>query len=878
MQSDQPAVIRLADYRPPDYLVETVTLDFDLIPEATRVTAQLELTRNPAAGGGPAPLVLDGDELTLRGIAIDGRDLGPGDYALSDESLTIAAPPDAFTLTVETEINPAANTRLEGLYVSSGNFCTQCEAEGFRRITFFPDRPDVMSVYRVTMRADKAAYPVLLSNGNLLETAELPDDRHMAVWHDPFPKPAYLFALVAGDLAHVEDRFTTASGRDVTLRIYVEHGNEDRCAYAMDALKRSMRWDEERFGLEYDLDLFNIVAVGDFNMGAMENKSLNVFNSKYILANAETATDADYGFIEGVVAHEYFHNWTGNRVTCRDWFQLSLKEGLTVFRDQEFSADMRSRPVKRIQDVRALRARQFQEDSGPLAHPVRPDSYIEINNFYTATVYEKGAEVIGMMHRLLGRDGFRRGMDLYFQRHDGQAVTCDDFAAAMADANDADLTRFELWYSQAGTPELRVSGRYDADARTYDLTLAQHLADTPGQSGKAPMHIPVAVGLLDPTGNDMTVEIDGAATSEPLLHLTAAEQTFRFAGVTTPPVLSVNRGFTAPVTVKSDQTAADRAFLMAHDADPFNRWEAGQQYATEMLLGMVGSIQAGGTPEADTAFIDALAQSLADDGQDKAFRAQVLALPSEDYLGDQMEVVDVDAIHAARQALRRAIAERLGERLLTIYRGNRSNAPFSPDAASAGQRALKNGALAYLVALDDDGMLALAAEQYHGADNMTDRMAALALLGDKDKPARAEALDDFYRRFAGDPVVIDKWLAVQAMSSLPDTLDRVTALLGHEAFSIRNPNKVRALVGAFANGNALRFHGADGAGYRFLADRVLELDPMNPQVAARLCGPLGRWRRFDGARQALMRAELNRVLAAPTLSKDVYEIASKSLA
>ena len=878
MQSDQPAVIHLADYRPPDYLVETVTLDFDLTPEATRVTAQLALKRNPAAGDGAPPLVLDGDELTLRGIAIDGHDLGPDDYALTDESLTIPAPPAAFTLTVETEINPKANTRLEGLYVSSGNFCTQCEAEGFRRITFFPDRPDVMSVYRVTMRADKAAYPVLLSNGNLLETAELPDGRHMAVWHDPFPKPAYLFALVAGDLAHVEDRFTTASGRDVTLRIHVEHGNEDRCAYAMDALKRAMRWDEERFGLEYDLDLFNIVAVSDFNMGAMENKSLNIFNSKYILANAETATDADYSFIEGVVAHEYFHNWTGNRVTCRDWFQLSLKEGLTVFRDQEFSADMRSRPVKRIQDVRALRARQFQEDSGPLAHPVRPDSYIEINNFYTATVYEKGAEVIGMMHRLLGRDGFRRGMDLYFERHDGQAVTCDDFAAAMADANGADLSRFKLWYSQAGTPELRVGGRYDADARTYDLTVAQHLADTPGQRDKAPMHIPVAVGLLDPAGNDMTVEIDGAATSEPLLHLTEAEQTFRFANVATAPVLSVNRDFTAPVTVKSDQSAADRAFLMARDADPFNRWEAGQQYAADMLLGMVEAVQNGGAPEADTAFIDALAHSLADDGQDKAFRAQVLALPSEDYLGDQMDVVDVDAIHAARQALRRAIAERLKDQLLTVYRGHQSNEPFSPDAASAGQRALKNGALAYLVELDDAGMLDLAAEQYRGANNMTDRMAALALLSDKDKPARVEALDDFYRRFAGDTVVIDKWLAVQAMSSLPDTLDRVTALLDHEAFSIRNPNKVRSLIGAFASGNALRFHGPDGAGYRFLADRVLELDPMNPQVAARLASPLGRWRRFDTARQALMRAELKRILAEPKLSKDVYEIASKSLA
>ncbi len=878
MQSDQPAVIRLADYRPPDYLVETVTLDFDLIPEATRVTAQLELKRNPAAGDGPAPLVLDGDELRLLGIAIDGRDLGPGDYALTDESLTIPAPPAAFTLTVETEINPKANTRLEGLYVSSGNFCTQCEAEGFRRITFFPDRPDVMSVYRVTMRADKAAYPVLLSNGNLLETAELPDGRHMAVWHDPFPKPAYLFALVAGDLAHVEDRFTTASGRDVTLRIYVEHGNEDRCAYAMDALKRSMRWDEERFGLEYDLDLFNIVAVGDFNMGAMENKSLNIFNSKYILANAETATDADYSFIEGVVAHEYFHNWTGNRVTCRDWFQLSLKEGLTVFRDQEFSSDMRSRPVKRIQDVRALRARQFQEDSGPLAHPVRPDSYIEINNFYTATVYEKGAEVIGMMHRLLGRDGFRKGMDLYFQRHDGQAVTCDDFAAAMADANNADLSQFKLWYSQAGTPELRVSGEYDADARTYDLTVAQHLADTPGQSNKAPMHIPLSVGLLDTGGNDMTVEIDGAATSEPLLHLTEAEQTFRFANVATAPVLSVNRDFTAPVTVKSDQNAADRAFLMARDADPFSRWEAGQQYATDMLLGMVEAVQAGSAPEADTAFIDALAHSLADDGQDKAFRAQVLALPSEDYLGDQMDTIDVDAIHTARQALRRAIAERLKDQLLTVYRGNQSNEPFSPDAASAGQRALKNGALAYLVELDNAGMLDLAIEQYRGANNMTDRMAALALLSNKDKPARAEALDDFYRRFAGDTVVIDKWLAVQAMSSLPDTLDQVTALLGHEAFSIRNPNKVRSLIGAFASGNALRFHAADGAGYRFLADRVLELDPMNPQVAARLASPLGRWRRFDTARQALMQAELKRILAEPKLSKDVYEIASKSLA
>lgn len=870
----QPTAIHRKDYRAPDFRIKTVDLEFDLQLEATRVKSRLAL--QPLKPG--TPLVLDGEDLDLLSVTIDGHRLAQADYKADAQALTIPTVPSVpFTLEIETRINPKGNTQLSGLFQSSGVYCTQCEAEGFRRITYFFDRPDVMTIYRTTIRADKKTCPVLLSNGNLLEEGSLSDGRHFAVWHDPFPKPSYLFALVAGDLAVNEDDFVTRSGRKVKLRIFVEHGKEGRTAYAMDALKRSMRWDETRFGLEYDLDLFNIVAVSDFNMGAMENKSLNVFNDKFILADPEAATDIDYAGIEAVVAHEYFHNWTGNRITCRDWFQLSLKEGLTVFRDQEFSADMRSRPVRRIQDVRALRSRQFPEDAGPLAHPIRPDSYIAIDNFYTATVYEKGSEVIRMIHTMLGEDGFQKGMKLYVERHDGEAATCDQFVAAMADANGADLSQFQLWYSQAGTPEVAVEGRYDAASGDYVLTVTQTVPPTPGQPVKQPAHMPFRIGLLDAQGQDIALKLDGDAAAMPkpgVLSLTAPQQTFRFKGVPEPKAMSLNRGFSAPVLVRAQQDDAAQAFLMAHDSDAFARWEAGQQYATELLLKRVADPSQPFAP----AFIEAIGQTLRDDTLEKAFIAEAITLPSEDYVADRMAVVDVDGIHAARRALRQEIAHRFRPLLEEVYVSNAVPGPYSPDATAAGRRALKNAALSYLAELaDGDASLQrLIHDQYIKADNMTDRAAALRLLVDIAGPERQSALDDFYKRFADDPLVLDKWLMLQAISALPDTLQQVTALLKHPAFSLQKPNKVRALVGAFTT-NALRYHAADGAGYEFHASRILEIEPINPQLAARLLGPLGRWRRFDAGRQEKMKAQLRRVLAQPNLSRDTYEIATKSL-
>ncbi|MDA1099434.1 MAG: aminopeptidase N [Proteobacteria bacterium] len=880
MTNDTPKTIHLSDYLPPAFLVEKVTLEFDLEPENTRVLARMSLRRNPEHGNAAAPLRLDGEGIELISLALDGRVLAGEDFAVDEAGLSLAEAPDGFELEVVTRIAPAANTKLEGLYQSGGIFCTQCEAEGFRRITYFPDRPDVMTTYRVTVRAEKAACPVLLSNGNLAAAGDLPDGRHFAVWDDPFPKPSYLFALVAGNLSWLEDHFTTQSGRLVTLRIYTDPGNEDRCGYAMEALRRSMRWDEEKYGLEYDLDLFNIVAINDFNMGAMENKSLNVFNAKYVLANSETATDDDYANIEAIVAHEYFHNWTGNRVTCRDWFQLSLKEGLTVFRDQQFSADMRSAPVQRIKDVRALRAAQFPEDASPLAHPVRPASYIEINNFYTATVYEKGAEVIGMYHTLLGESGFRKGMDLYFQRHDGQAVTCDDFLAAMADANGANLEQFKLWYSQAGTPEIQVSGNYDQATQTYELSLSQKLPATPDGVAKQAMRIPVAVGLLDGAGDDLP--LDTAGTTTKVVDLSSLDMVVRFEGVAAAPVPSINRGFSAPIRVRQELSQGTQAFLMAHDSDPFNRWEAGQQYAATLLGAMAAAYGAGREAPIDDGFIAALRQTLTDPALDPAFVTLACQLPSEQYLAEQMDRADPVAIHQAREALRAAIARALREDLQAIYDANRSNAPYSPDAGSAGRRALKNLALSYLSILDDDGCRALAGRQFRDADNMTDRMAALAALIDREDDARedderAVALDVFHDRFKDDAVVIDKWLSLQAASARPDTLARVVELMDHPVFSMLQPNKVRALISAFCSGNPYRFHAADGSGYRFLADRVLQLDPINPQIAARLATQLGRWRRYDEGRQALMQAALRRILAVDGLSPDVFEIASKSL-
>ncbi|MCP5367889.1 MAG: aminopeptidase N [Hyphomicrobiales bacterium] len=875
----RPQSIHREDYRPPDHRVDTVELTFDLAPSGTRVYCRLAVRADYEPTDGSRPLVLYGDDLRLVSLSLNGRQLDAGEYAVDGQRLEIAEPPRAFILETVTEIDPERNTKLEGLYQSGGMFCTQCEAEGFRRITYFPDRPDVMATYKVTIRADKSLYPVLLSNGNLVDEGGLDDGRHYAVWHDPFPKPCYLFALVAGDLACVADRFTTASGRKVLLRIFVEPGNEKRCGFAMDSLKRAMRWDEQRFGLEYDLDVFNIVAVSDFNMGAMENKSLNVFNAKYILADPQTATDTDFAYIESVVAHEYFHNWTGNRVTCRDWFQLSLKEGLTVFRDQEFSADVRSRPVKRIEDVRGLRAVQFPEDAGPLAHPVRPDSYIEINNFYTATVYEKGAEVIRMMHTLLGEAGFRAGMDLYFKRHDGQAVTCEDFVCAMEDASGRDLHQFRRWYGQAGTPEITWKGTYDAGRRSFALTLTQRTPPTPGQEDKEPLHIPLAVGLLDRDGQPIPARLNGADGADTVvLDLTEARQTFRFADVPARPVVSLNRGFSAPVILRNRPDGDDLALLMRTDPDPVNRWEAGQRFASDLLLAMVADVQAGRKAKPDPTFIAALGAALEDDRSDRAFRAEMLTLPGERYIAEQMQVVDVEAIHAARGVLGAAAAARLGRGLLEVYHRNTANEPYSPDAGPAGRRALRNAALDLLSFAGPETALDLVTAHYDAADNMTDAMAALRILTDWDVAARADRLADFHQRHKDNPLVMDKWLALQAISALPNTIARIEELLQHPAFSLRNPNKVRALVGMFANANPLRFHAADGAGYRLLADRVLELDPLNPQVAARLLPPLGRWRRFDPGRQDLMRAELDRILGTDGLSPDVYEIASKAMA
>ncbi|CAO3433920.1 aminopeptidase N [Azospirillum doebereinerae] len=881
MDKGTPKAIRLQDYRPTAHLIDTVDLHVDLGEDFTTIRAVLAIRRNPARpDAATQPLTLDGQRLELVSVALDGRALGAEAYTLTPDHLTLAEVPESFTLETVVRIKPQENTALEGLYKSSGNFCTQCEAEGFRKITYFLDRPDVMARYSTTITGEKARYPVLLSNGNLADSGDLDGGRHWARWEDPFPKPCYLFALVAGNLVHAEDRFRTASGRDVTLRIYVEPGNEDKVGHAMRSLIKSMRWDEEVYGLEYDLDIFNIVAVGDFNMGAMENKSLNVFNTKYILAKPETATDTDFLNIEAVVAHEYFHNWTGNRVTCRDWFQLSLKEGLTVFRDQEFSSDLNSRAVKRIADVQGLRTVQFQEDAGAMAHPVRPDSYVEINNFYTPTVYNKGAEVIRMIHTLLGPEKYRKGTDLYFQRHDGQAVTCDDFVAAMADASGVDLSQFQLWYRQSGTPELDVSSAYDAAAKTYRLTVRQTVPPTPGQPVKQPMHIPLVVGLLSPDGADLPLRLAGEETASGtsrILHVTAETQVFEFQDIAARPVPSLLRGFSAPVKLKADVSDEDLTFLMAHDSDAFNRWEAGQILGTRILLGLVADRREGRALVLPTAYVAAVAKILEDSAKDPAFAAQALVLPTEAYLGTQMAVIDPDGIHEVREFARKTLAAALRSQWLETYRRNATDGAFSVDAASIGKRALKNLCLAYLMTLEDEEALALALAQYRKGGAMTDVIATVQLLASAQAPERDAVLAGFYERWKDDALVVDKWFGVQAMSSRPDALARVTELLGHPAFEIRNPNKVYALIGGFANGNPVRFHDAGGAGYKFLADQVLRLNPINPQVAARLMGPFSRLRRYDAARQGLMKAELERIVGTPGLSPDVYEVASKSL-
>ncbi|WEK48525.1 MAG: aminopeptidase N [Candidatus Kaistia colombiensis] len=875
------APFRLEDYRAPAFTIDTVGLDFQLAPSATRVTATLAIRPNTdEARSGRLELI--GDEITLKGLKLDGAPLPESRYTATPSLLTLHDVPNRpFTLEIETIVDPAANTKLMGLYRTTGTYCTQCEAEGFRRITYFLDRPDVLAVYTTRLEAAKSDAPILLANGNPVESGDIPGtDRHYAIWHDPFPKPSYLFAMVGGDLGVITDRFTTMSGRAVELRIYCEHGKETRCAYAMDSLKRSMKWDEEVFGLEYDLDIFVIVAVSDFNMGAMENKGLNVFNDKYVLADPDTATDADYANVEGVIAHEYFHNWTGNRITCRDWFQLCLKEGLTVFRDQEFSSDMRSRAVKRIADVRTLQARQFPEDGGPLAHPVRPEIYHEISNFYTPTVYEKGAEVVRMLKSVLGPDGFRKGMDLYVERHDGDAATIEDFLASFADATGVDLDQFKLWYSQAGTPQVAAHGSYDEAARAYRLTLTQSTPATPGQARKLPMHMPIRFGLIGPNGDDMAFDaVRGGRVEGDVIHLTEASQTLVFEGVGGRPVPSLLRGFSAPVRLAIDISASDLLFQVRTDADPFNRWQAAQTLAMRNLVASTHEQIAGRAPKAEPALIDALGSVLDNEALEPAFRAQVLQLPSEaDVARELGRDVDPDAIAAARRELRLAISDGLGDRLERHYGALSGDASFHPDAASAGRRALRNTLLDLLLARRTPTMTAAALRHFETANNMTDRLAALAAMTQAALPERRAALDAFHARYANDALVLDKWLALEATVPAAETLDRVKALLKHPSYSPNNPNRVRALVGSFAGANQTQFNRRDGAGYDFLADFALDLDKRNPQTTARLLVSFRSWRALEPVRRARAEAALRRIAAAEDLSPDTLDIVTRTLA
>jgi aminopeptidase N len=879
MRTETGQPTRLQDYAPPDWLVETVDLDFSLHPTATRVRARLALKPNPKTA--PAPLMLDGDGLKLVSLKVDGATLAADGYLATPERLTIPQPPNRpITLEIETEIDPTANTQLSGLYRSSGNYCTQCEPEGFRRITYFPDRPDVMAVYSTRIEAGKAEAPVLLANGNLADSGDLPGGRHFAVWKDPFPKPSYLFALVGGKLGVVEDRFTTMSGREVALKIYVEPGKEGRAGYAMDSLKRSMRWDEQAFGREYDLDIFMIVAVSDFNMGAMENKGLNIFNDKYVLASSDTATDGDYAGIETVIAHEYFHNWTGNRITCRDWFQLCLKEGLTVFRDQEFSADQRSRPVKRVADVRGLRNAQFVEDAGPLAHPVRPGVYKEINNFYTSTVYEKGAELVRMIRTLIGAQKFRAGMDLYFERHDGEAATVEQFVQCFTDASGRDFTQFMRWYSQAGTPEVTVRGRYDEKARTFTLECSQTVPPTPGQPRKEPMVIPLALGLVGKDGHDLPLQTtDGSRVENGVLVLTQPAQTVVFSDIPARPAVSINRGFSAPIKLVTDLTGGELAFLAAHDSDPFNRWQAIQSIGMACLIDSVAGLRAGKPARSDDRLIDALASLLNDTSLEPAFVALALTPPGESDIAREIgKDIDPEAIFRARLHLRADIGRKLGPALAETYQRMATSGAYSPDATGAGKRALRNICLDLLSAGGDPEQLSRADAQFDAADNMTDRLAALVTLSLHAVPAREQALADFYERYAGHALVIDKWFGVQAMIPEAKTLDRVKALTAHKAFEFNNPNRMRALIGSFAHSNPAQFNRADGAGYDFVAETVLALDPKNPQVAARLATAFRTWRSMDATRRAKAAQALRRIKAAPSLSRDVSDIVERALA
>ncbi|PSF04673.1 aminopeptidase N [Marinobacter fuscus] len=879
MRTNQPQTIYLEEYRVPQYLVEHVDLRFELFEDGARVHNTLTIQRNPAADGNPGPLELDGDSLRLESVALDGEQLPASRYEDEGSKLRVKDVPARFELTVVTWIEPQNNTRLEGLYKSSGMFCTQCEAEGFRCITYYPDRPDVMARFRTRVEADKAAYPVLLSNGNPVAQGELDDGRHFVTWEDPFPKPSYLFALVAGDLVEKKDRFTTCSGREIDLRMYVEPRNVHKCDFAMDALKRSMRWDEDVYGREYDLDIFMIVAVDDFNMGAMENKGLNIFNSSCVLASQDTATDATFQRIEAIVAHEYFHNWSGNRVTCRDWFQLSLKEGFTVFRDAQFSADMGSPTVKRIEDATLLRTAQFAEDAGPMAHPVRPASYMEISNFYTLTIYEKGAEVVRMIHNLLGETLFRKGSDLYFERHDGQAVTTDDFVRAMEDASGRDLSQFRLWYQQAGTPVLTVQDDYDQAEGIYRLTIRQAVPDTPGQTDKQPQHIPFALGLLGSEGQPLPLRLQSESPEAPqerVLELTRAEHCFEFHGLTERPVPSLLRGFSAPVRVHYPWTREQLLFLMSHDPDGFNRWDAGQRLAVDVIQSLLGAAD---DAEIEPRLVEAYRALLQDPSLDQALVAKMLQLPSEAYLIELSDSADPAAIHRSRDRVLAYLAENLRDDLMACYRRQTGTVDYELTPEAIAQRSLKSTALGWLLHIGDEPALELAKAQYAEADNMTDRLGALRALVNSDfQQARTEALASFYQRYSEDPQVVELWFSVQAGSDRAGQLPQVQQLLAHPAFDWKNPNKVRSVVGAFAGQNLAAFHNPDGSGYEFLAEQVCRLDDSNPQIASRLVAPLTRWKKFAPNYSTQMRTALERVRDKPALSRDVYEVVHKSLA
>jgi aminopeptidase N len=884
MRDAQPGTVYLEDYRPPAFLINRTELHFDLHEDHVLVTSRLHMLRS-SEGPLDCPLELHGQDMDLITLAVDGAPLLPGDYSLTAEKLVVNQVPEQFVFSCVTRLRPQENTSLEGLYKSRKMFCTQCEAEGFRKITFYLDRPDVMSVFTVTVEAEHKGYPVLLSNGNLVDKGRLPGGRHSVTWHDPFPKPAYLFALVAGNLENVQDSFRTSSGRDVCLRIYVEAKDLDKCGHAMASLKKSMRWDEEVYGREYDLDVFNIVAVDDFNMGAMENKSLNIFNTSCVLCTPDITTDQGFQRVEAIVAHEYFHNWSGNRVTCRDWFQLSLKEGFTVFRDAEFSADMGSRTVKRVEDVMLLRTAQFAEDAGPMAHPVRPDSYIEINNFYTMTVYEKGAEVVRMIHTLLGEEAFRRGSDLYFERHDGQAVTCDDFVRAMEEEAGIDLTQFRHWYSQAGTPVLRVGDEYDEHAETYTLFVEQSCPPTPGQAEKKPFVIPLAIGLLGDAGN-LPLKLSGDPAdpdtrdnTHRVLRVEAPVQQFVFEAVPERPVPSLLRGFSAPVRLEYEYSRDDLYALMTRDDDGFVRWDSAQALSRRLINEVESQSAAGETCRLDKLLPEAFETLLNDESLDPAMVAEMLALPSENYLAEeagQRGGADVDTIHVARNFVRAAVGSACRESLLATYQRLATDQPYSPEAGQIAARSLRNRCLDYLAGSDAD-LLWLAEAQFSAARNMTDRLAALRCLAFYgDDTVRTRALDQFYSDWKHEALVVNQWFQVQAAMPDSDALSRVRGLLEHQDFDLRNPNKVRALVGIFANQNPVNFHRIDGEGYRFLGEIVTQLNDMNPQIAARLLTPLTRWRGYRG-RENLMKAELQKLAAIPDLSNDVFEVVSKSL-